>query len=461
MVNNQELWQKMNLSKKELIEKFMDRKFGMFIHFGLYSMLAGEWKEKRIEEGRSPFVAEWIIHAFKIPRDEYAQLSKDFNPKDYNVEAIAMLAKNAGMKYIVLTSKHHEGFSLFDSKYSDFNVCKSTPYKRDIVLELYNACKKYGIEFGLYYSHSIDWMDGGDGGINDYKNSENNIHELLHAYNEWDPNPKTFDEYIKTKALPQVREILERFRGMSNIWFDVDYHIPEKYSFEFYKTVYDIQPQTLVSERVGNGYGDIRCPGDNTIPSDLNECRGAWETVGTMNNSWGFKHYDNDWKYPKEVLFWLIEIVSKGGNYMLNIGPDGNGNVPKENVEILTEIGDWLSIYGDAVYGTRKWDVTHEGPTNLIIESTEHREEVGFNSDFTINDFWFTQKNNKVYAISLYSGKVEKLEVKSIIDLDIKRIKALGIDKCLEWQKGENGIEIQLSNPMESKYGFAIEIEYI
>jgi alpha-L-fucosidase len=220
-----------------------------------------------------------------------------------------------------------------------------------------------------------------------------------------------------------------------------------------------LQPQILVSQRVGNEYGDIACPGDNKIPKDANEYAGPWEGIGTMNNSWGFKHYDHDWKYPKETLFWLIELVSKGGNYMLNIGPDGEGNIPRENIDILNEIGKWLSTYGDAIYGTRRWHVTHEGPTTLDMEGTQSREEEGFNSNFTMNDFWFTKKENTVYAISLYSGKADKMVVKSLMDCEIKEISLLGEEGMLEWQKTQTGVEIKLPDAFESKYGFALKFE--
>lgn len=457
MNNHKHQWQKIHDSKKSLIEAFKDKKFGMFIHFGLYSMLAGEYKNRRIEEGRKPYVAEWIMHAFSIPREEYKMLMTEFNPTKFSADYIVKLAKKAGMKYIVITSKHHEGFALYDSKVSDFNII-NTPYGKDLINELYNACKKGGIDFGLYYSHSIDWADGGDGGMRSYKNSENRVIEL-HAYNEYDPSPLSYDEYIKTKAIPQVKEILKMFPNLSNIWFDVAYYIPEKYSFEFYQIVYDIQPNALISERIGNEYGDVACPGDNKIPHDSDTYTGAWETVGTMNNSWGFKHYDHDWKYPKETLFWLVEIVSKGGNYMLNIGPDGDGNVPKENVEILTEIGDWMNINGEAIYGTRKWNIGQEGPLNLNMDGTDAREDEGFSSEFTAQDIWFTSKENNVYCISLYSGKIDKLVIKSLKEHDIAKIVLLNGDIELNWERTQQGIQVKLPDSFTSEIGFALKAQ--
>lgn len=455
MYNRPELWKAMHDQKAVAIKEFQDKKFGMFIHFGLYSTLAGEYKGTRIEEGVRPYIAEWIMHALCIGREEYGEIMKDFDPVDFSGEAFALLAKKAGMKYIVLTTKHHEGFSLFHSDYSDYTM-ENTKSKRDLVDELYQACKKHGVDFGVYYSHSIDWYDGGDGGVWDYRN-DNNIGFDRHPHNEWDPSPCDFDKYMKEKAIPQVKELVERYPNMKYIWFDVATLIPEKYSFELYKMIFDVSPDILVSHRIGNGFGDVFCPGDNRIIKEYDESIGAWETVGTMNNSWGFKYYDHDWKYPKEVLFWLVEIISKGGSYMLNIGPDQTGKIPNKNVEILSDIGKWIDVYGESFYGTTAWTTTFEGVQKENMDGTVWREENGFNSDFGLDQLWFTQKDNKIYAISLYSGEVSSLKIKSIKDLDIDTIKLLG-SKNTKWTKNEEEVEITFETPFVSEVGFAVEI---
>lgn len=450
-------WKAMHLGKQEQMERFKDRKFGMFIHFGLYSLLAGEWKGKRIEEGQKPYVAEWIMHAFKIDRAEYQKLIRDFNPTDFSPRKVAALAKKAGMKYVVITSKHHEGFALFDSKVSDFTVMM-TPYGKDIIRELRQAVLDEGLEFGLYYSHSIDWMDGGDGGVHDYKNSENRTLDL-HAYNDWDPSPSGYDEYMADKAFAQVDELLTAFPDLCNIWFDVAYYIPEKYSYRFYQRCHALQPQALISMRVGNEFGDIDCPGDNVIPVDIDQHGKPWESVGTMNNSWGYKHYDQDWKGSSEVLLWLVDIVSKGGNYMLNIGPDGQGNIPVQNVRILEDVGEWLRVNGEAIYGTRPYTICHEGPLCLHAEGTEAREASGANDKATDKDWWFTQRTDKIYAITLVEHRSESVTIASLSGQRIQSMRILGENMLLEFSADENGVHICLPETQKFKQGFAIDIQ--
>ena len=389
-----EEWKQMNESKTETIEWFQDSKYGMFIHWGISSIAGGLWDGVKIHEMRRPHVAEWIQHAAKIPREEYAQLAKSFNPIHFNPEAIVKLAKNAGMKYLVITTKHHDGFAMYDSKHSEYDIIDATPFKRDIIKELYDACKKEGLAFGIYYSHNIDWADGSDSRVAEYKEKGWTIKHRNQTFgaNTWDPSPNTFDEYLENKAFPQVKELLTNFPDMKCIWFDMPHRMDAEQSFKFYQTVYDIQPQVIVTDRIGNGFGDYSIPGDNKIPKNLNEIVKPWETVGTFNNSWGFNGYDQDWKSPREILFWLVEIVSKGGNYMLNIGPTALGGVPKESVDNLLEVGKWLEINSEAIYNTDKWIVTHEGPTKVNMNSTQSRERDGFRATFTPQDIWFTQR---------------------------------------------------------------------
>lgn len=457
-------WQRMNTQKEESRDWFTSAKFGMFIHWGIYSIPAGVWDGKTMEEMGRPRVAEWIQYVARIPREEYARLAKDFNPVLFNADSIARLARDAGMKYLVITTKHHDGFAMYDSKFSQFDIMDATPYRKDIVEALYNACKKYGIEFGMYYSHNIDWADGGDcqysviKELNDKKGLETNIF----GPNLWDPSPNSFDDYLKNKAYPQVEELLKKFPGTRLLWYDMSrYMLPEQ-SFEFYRLATSLNPGILINERVGNGFGDYVIPGDNKIPAYPDSISKPWETVGTLNNSWGFKSYDNDWKSPEELLFWLVEIVSKGGNYMLNIGPKSSGEVPEQSIVNLRTIGKWLSVNGEAIYNTRRWLISHEGPTKVEMDGTSAREELGFIQDFTPEDIWFTSRENHIYAIGLEAPANREVTIKSIDARnvpEISAVKILGTNADPRWERVEEGLKVILPEKLPSLLGYVIAVE--
>lgn len=455
-----EEWKAMNASKADTMKWFMDSKFGMFIHWGLYSIPGGVWDGQKINQMRRPHVAEWIQYAAEISRADYAQLAKSFNPILFDAKSIVRLAKAAGVKYLVITSKHHDGFALYDSKCSDFDVIDATPFNRDIIGELHKACAAEGLAFGVYYSHNIDWADGSDSRVEEYKANNWTIdnRNLAFGANTWDPSPNSYQEYLDNKAYPQVVELMQQYPDMKCLWYDMPWRMDAEQSYKFYKIVYDIQPQIIVTHRIGNGFGDYTIPGDNKIPDNLDDLNKPWETVGTFNNSWGFNSYDQDWKSPQEVLFWLIEIVSKGGNYMLNIGPTGLGGVPKESVENLKAVGAWLNINGEAIYGTRKWHLTKEGPTKLNMGGTGYREKHGFQFKFTSEDFWFTQKDTSIYAISLVAAK-ENVRIKAFDTSigNVTSVELLGFGK-VQFSQDENGLSAILPSTFNSELGYALKI---
>lgn len=458
-MERREAWKSMNAQKEKTLKWFKEARYGMFIHWGLYSQLGGVYQGKKMEEGRPPRVAEWIMHAHNIPRDEYRRLADDFNPVKFDAAQWVSLAKAAGMKYMVLTSKHHDGFALFDSDVSDFTITQASPFKRDVVKELYEECRKQGLAFGLYYSHSIDWMDGGDGGQKDYSAVSSN-NTGLHAYNEWDPSPVSYREYFYKKSLPQVKEILTRYPGMKILWCDVNYHIPEDFSYDLYKLASDASPETIICERIGNDMGDYAIPGDNIIPESADEYGGPWETVGTMNNSWGFKSYDHDWKSPGEVLFWIVDILSKGGNYMLNIGPRGDGTVPKESVRILKEVGAWLRKNGEAVYGTGRWKFSHEGPAAISMKGTNDREDKKFTAHFSTRDFWFTAKGDQVYAFSLAGLLPEFYEITSLAGARVTRVTHLGSGKECDFSQTDSSLILSTKGLESEELGHVFRFDF-
>ena len=319
-----------------------DAKFGMFIHWGLYSLPAGEW------QGRSyPGIGEWIMYKARIPLADYEQLARQFNPVKFDAEAWAQLAQDAGMKYLVITSKHHDGFAMFGSKADAFNIMDATPFQRDPMKELAAACAKRGIKFGFYYSQAQDWHAPG-GAIWDGPHETDSVRETP----QWDPKQTgDFEEYFNTKAIPQVREILSNYGPISIVWFDTPLKVMTvERAARLEQVVHELQPNCLVSGRLGGkSQSDYDSEGDNAIPNLARA--GAWETPATLNDTWGFKKNDHNWKKPEDLTFKLVDIVSKGGNYLLNVGPDGEGVIPQPSQDMLRVVGRWLKVNGEAIYG--------------------------------------------------------------------------------------------------------------
>jgi alpha-L-fucosidase len=307
---------------------FREAKFGLFIHWGLYCIPAGEWKGQPIAG-----IGEWIMNRAKIPVKEYEQLAQQFNPVKFNAEDIVKLAEDAGMKYIVITSKHHDGFAMYHSKVSKYNVVDATPFKRDILKELAEACAKHGMKLGFYYSQAQDW------------------HEPNGAGNTWDfgiDSLKNFDQYLREKAEPQVKELLTEYGPVCLIWFDTPRMMNKDRSQRFIDILHTLQPACLIDGRLGT-QGDYRSMGDNRIPDTV--ITGDWEVPATLNKTWGYKKDDNDWKRPEDLTYKLVDIVSKGGNYLLNVGPTSEGLVPQPSQDNLRAVGRWLKVNGESIYG--------------------------------------------------------------------------------------------------------------
>jgi alpha-L-fucosidase len=457
MLNLRAEWLVMNqsLPKQKARERFNERKFGMFIHWGLYAIPGGIWKGQRMEEGNSgPQVAEWIMRTKEISREEYGELAEQFNPARFDAREWVDIARSAGIKYLVITAKHHDGFALYESDVSHFNSVDGTPFGRDIIRELEQACQAAGLGFGVYYSHNLDWRHGGNGGLLDYA-PENP--ERLHFANFFDPSPTPYDEYIRDFSLPQVRELLTRYK-LSLIFFDTPLYIPPKYSFAFYKQVYGANPEILVTERIGNGFGDVGTPGDNKLPDAIQEQ--ATEVIATTNNSWGYKSYDTDWKSPSELLYLMLSSVSRGANFLLNVGPDGQGEIPPGAVAALKDVGDWMAKNGDAIYGTTAWVNAQEGPTRVAFEGTDKRMQEGFNATFSPDDFWFTRKGNTVYAIALARPASKVARIRSLSGLPIKNIRVLGESGPVTWHDTGEYIETHLPSFHDDTIGYALEISF-
>ncbi len=339
---------------KDRLAWWREARFGMFIHWGLYALPAGTWKGKRI-----PGIGEWIMHRAQIPVAEYEQLARKFNPVKFNADAWVKVAKDAGMKYIVITSKHHDGFAMFHSRVSKYNIVDATPYRRDPMKALARACKKAGIRLCFYHSQDFDWHHPGGAG------------------NEWDYQPiadnragfrRRFAGYLRDKVRPQLREILTNYGPIGLIWFDCPAHVTRAQSMDLKNFVHKLQPKCLVNGRVGNNVGDYGSMGDNQIPAGRVE--GDWETPATLNDTWGFKSYDHKWKSVGRLLYLLVDLASKGANYLLNVGPTAEGIIPKASVDRLKEIGKWMKVNGEAIYGTSPNPYPYELPWGRITQKS-------------------------------------------------------------------------------------------
>jgi alpha-L-fucosidase len=366
--------------KEQRLKWFREARFGMFIHWGLYSVPAGEWKGKPVAG-----LGEWIMNRAKIPVTEYEQLANQFNPVKFNAQEIVRLAKNAGMKYIVITSKHHDGFAMYHSAVSKYNIFDATPFRRDPLKELADAAQKAGIRLGFYYSQTQDW------------------HEPDAIGNDWDfkdEKTKNFQKYLDEKVKPQVTELLTNYGPIGLIWFDTPRNISKEQSRELVDLVHKLQPDCLVSGRVGNGLGDYDSAGDNQI--SVGQVRRDWETPVTMNDTWGFKKDDLNWKPTAVLIQQMVQVSSRGGNYLLNVGPTSEGLIPQPSVERLGEVGEWLKINKDAVYGTRPSPFQYELPWGIITTKPNKMYLHVFRWDKQLTLFGL---KNKVRKASLLAGK--------------------------------------------------------
>lgn len=315
---------------------YKDAKYGLFIHWGLYSILAGEWKDPKTGEvTKTDRIAEWIENNLNIDKEDYRKLKDEFHPDKFDADMFVKRAKEQwGVKYIVLTSKHHEGFAMYDSKVSDFNVVKAAG--RDILRELSDACKKYDMTMGIYYSQAQDWDDD-----NAYKKD-------YEDKNEWKPEFRT---YFDEKCKPQLKELLENYDNISLIWFDTPMGMTADEAQELRDWVKGIKPDCIISGRIGHQKGDYMTTGDNFIPRLPYD--GDWEVPATVNDTWGYNKYDTNWKNPDDILNLLLKIVGRGGNYLLNVGPMADGTVPEACVEVMNEVGKYVTENAEAIYGTK------------------------------------------------------------------------------------------------------------
>lgn len=322
---------------KERLAWWQEAKFGMFIHWGAYSKAGGVWNGETHHH-------EWLQFTAKIPLAEYTEYAETFDPKDFSPNEWVTIAKNAGMKYLIITSKHHDGITMYDSTSSEHNIVDLAGLEEEPVRQLAEACRKQGIRFGVYYSLGRDWEDP-DVPTGKYKNMAGWRSNLIDYPNEKD---KIFHRYFERKVKPQVSELLSDFGTIDVLWFDTPEKISPEESKELLELARSLQPNCIVNQRVGNDLGDYGTP-EQTIPHEASV--EPWETCMTLNGHWAYNKADDNWKTTASLLHNLVDIVSKGGNYLLNVGPTGDGVIPSPSVERLSEMGDWLEANGEAIYG--------------------------------------------------------------------------------------------------------------
>jgi alpha-L-fucosidase len=326
-----------------------DARFGMFIHWGLYAVPAGQWNGKFVPPGGG----EWIMNTANVPVPEYEALAKKFNPVKYDPAAWVRTAKAAGMKYIVITSKHHDGFNLFDTKATDYNIAKATPYAKDVLKPLADECRKQGVHFCVYYS-IMDWHHPAQ-----YRNSPE-------SYNPTKVHPERKAEYIAFMK-QQFKELIDQCNP-EVLWFDGQWlkWWTEDDAADIAHYLKKLKPAIIFNNRLGTGREGVEMEGlgrhDKEYVGDFDTPEQGipnsglpgvdWETCMTMNDTWGFRTDDTNWKSPETLIRQLIDAASKGGNYLLNIGPTAEGEIPAASVDRLAAMGKWMAVNGESIYGS-------------------------------------------------------------------------------------------------------------
>ncbi len=418
------------------MEWWRDARFGMFIHWGVYSVPAGEYRGETVRS-----VGEWIMNTAQIPVSEYETFAEQFNPVLYDADEWVRIAKDAGMKYIVITSKHHDGFSLWDSDVSDYDVFDASPFGRDILRELTEAAAKEAIPLGFYHS-IMDW----------HHPDAQAAH--FPTYNTSEKSNPNFTSYVENYLIPQVRDLVGNYEP-AVLWFDGEW-IPEwthQMGVDMYGMVRTLKPDILINNRVDKGRQgmqgmtrtDQRYAGDFGTP-EQEILEGAstldWESCMTMNDSWGFKSADENWKSAEMMIHNLVDVAAKGGNYLLNVGPTAEGLIPPASVARLAEIGDWMDVNGEAIYGSRLWDHYEDG------ESVRYTNAGGY-----------------IYAVSLgWPGN--QVTFHHVLPESGSEIHLLGYEQPLSWSyDASGGLTVLLPNALQDenarpcKYAYAFRID--
>lgn len=324
-----------------------EARFGLFVHWGPYSMLGGMWKGERVDAN----YAEHIQLRGKIPVAEYAEAAAGMNPEAFDAHEWVSLAKRSGAKYLIVTAKHHDGFAMYDSKVCDYSITRHANFPRDPIKELAEACEAEGIRLGIYYSHAMDWH---------HPNSQGNTLDYPGNIGAWDlledlidvqDKRERFERYLHEKALPQVEELLTDYGLIGLMWFDCGHKISDEHAVWFHDRVRRLQPDCLINKRLRDDrFADYGNPHDNQLR--FHPVQQDWESIHTLNDSWGFRYGDDHWKSPEELIDQLLRVAAANGNLVLNVGPLGNGAIDEKSRSLLETVGSFLERNGEAIYGT-------------------------------------------------------------------------------------------------------------
>lgn len=450
----------LHAQNKEVPDKMIwwkDAKFGMFMHWGLYSKTAGYW------DGRKAKGKEHFMLYERIPWKEYAKIADDFDPVKFDAEKWVLIAKNAGMKYIIITAKHHDGFSMFDSPSSDYNIVTRTPYAKDPMKALAEACHKYDMKFGFYYSLGRDWQD---------PDVPTNWPEKAGRSNTWDfpdEDSKVFNKYFERKVKPQIKELLTQYGEIDVLWFDTPELISDAESKELQSLILDLQPNCIINSRIGNNEGDYLVTEQEIVTKTLDK---PWEACITMSANWGYVAYDTVYKSSELMTRQLLEIVSKGGNLLLNNGPTPEGEITQDASDRLAQMGNWMSKNSEGIYGSSPWKIANELLSEVSKESEIKKSDVintmkdaenDATSKLIFPEVSFTIKDGYVYAY-VASVSEKNVLIKSLAlgkHLKVKNVSRLGTEEKVKWTQTNDGLQFEMPVYSEKEIpisGFKIEL---
>lgn len=429
------------LSHDEKMAWWREAKFGMFVHWGPYCLYGGVYNGFNQRRGG----AEWIMNRCKIPVREYRAKASTFNPTRFDAEEMVLTAKNAGMKYLIFTTKHHDGFAMFKSDASNFNIVDYTPFKRDIVDELAKACRKHGLKLGFYYSQTQDWCNPGGGTIRKemkegWANPDSVAIDQFTKANlgGWDclQRSASIEDYFKNVALPQIKELLTRYGDVAVLWWDTPHRISKEIAQEITDELAKY-PQVITNDRLKRPDfpGDYKTP-EGRIPKAKDIERVDWETCMNIGTSWGYKSWENKWKDAETVIRNLNTIAARGGNYLLNVGPDPTGTIPAPALNCLKQVGEWMKVNGEAIYGTQRSEVFPAWGECIRKD----------------------EKKNSVYYLSVFKWpKDGKLAFET--PHKVKKVTLIADQSTLKFSKTDNGIIIDVPANAPDKIATIIKLE--